>query len=66
MHVPSIGSTHWGRGKIAAITQTTLSNALFLYENVSISLNTSLKFDPKLRINYILALFQGDKPLSDG
>ena len=45
---------------------------IFLNENVRISLNISLKFIPKVRINNILALVQimawrwpGDKPLSN-
>ena len=44
----------------------------FSYENVWISINTSLKFDPKGQINNILTLVQimgwrrlGDKPLSE-
>ena len=59
---------HWGRDKMAAVLQTTLSNAFFLNKNVRIS----LKFVPKVPINNIPALFQimswrrpGDKPLSE-
>ena len=43
--------THWGRDKMAAILQTTVSN-----ENVSISIKISLKFDPKGPNNNIPAL----------
>ena len=62
--------THWGRDKMAAISQTIFSNA-FSYENVRISIKISLKFVPKDPINNIPALGQimpwrrrGDKPLS--
>ena len=66
--------THWGRGKISAVSQTTLSNEeyTFLNENVIISIKISLKFVPKGPINNIPALVQmmawyrlGDKPLSE-
>ena len=65
--------THWGRDKMDAISQTTLSNAfLWMNENVRISINISLKFVPKGLINNIPALVQimawcrpGDKPLSE-
>ena len=57
---------------MAAISQTTLSNAFFLNENVRISIEISLKFGPKDPINNIPALVQimawrrpGDKPLSE-
>ena len=60
--------THWGRYKMAAISQTTFSNAF----SWMLSLWISLKFVPKVRINNIPALVQimawrrpGDKPLSE-
>ena len=63
--------THWGRDNMAAISQTTLSNA-FLNENLWISIKISLKFVPKSPIDNIPALFQimawrrpGDKPLPE-
>ena len=43
--------THWGRDKMAAVSQTTLSNAFFMNENVRISIKISLKFVPKGPIN---------------
>ena len=64
--------THWGRDKMAAISQKTLSIAFFVNENVRISIEFSLKFVPKGPINNIPALVQimawrrpGDKPLSE-
>ena len=64
--------THWDRDKMAAIFQTTFSNAFFLNENVWISLKLSLKFVLKVRINNSPGLVQimtwhwsGDKPLSE-
>ena len=64
--------THRDRDKNAAISQTPLSKALFLNENVKISIGISLKCFPKVRINNITPLVQimpwrrpGDKPLSD-
>ena len=64
------GLTHWGQDKIAAIFQTTFSNAL--NENVWISIEIPLTFLPKGPINNIPALVQimawhrpGDKPLSE-
>ena len=64
--------THWGRDKMAAILQTTLSNTFFFNENVLISAKISLKFVPTDPINNIPALVQimawrrpGDKPLSE-
>ena len=57
---------------MAAISQTTLSNAFSWNENVIISIKFSLKFVAKGPINNIPALVQivawrrpGDKPLSD-
>ena len=62
--------THWGRDKMAAVSQTTLSNAFSLIKFVSIKI--SLKFVPKGRINNNSALVQimawrrsGAKPLSE-
>ena len=62
--------THWGREKMAAISETTFWNAFF-NENVQISIEISLRFVPKGPINNIPALVQimawrrpGDKPLS--
>ena len=56
---------------MAAIFQTTLSNAFFFYEDVWILIKISLKFVPKVA-NYIPALVQimawrlpGDKSLSE-
>ena len=65
--------THLGRDKIrAAVSQTTLSNAFFMNENVRISIKISLMFVPKGPINSIAALVQimawrlsDDKPLSE-
>ena len=61
--------THWGRDKMDAISQTTLSNA---FSWMKISIKISLKFVPKGPINEITALFQrmawrrpGDKPFSE-
>ena len=36
--------THWGRDKMAAVFQTTFSNALSLMKNACISINVSLIF----------------------
>ena len=65
-------STHWGRGEMNDILQTTLSNVFFLNENVWISIKISLKFVHKGPIHNIPALVQimdwcrpGDKPLSE-
>ena len=64
--------THWGRDKMAAISQTTLSIAFFVNENVRILIKFSLKFVPKGPITNFRALVQtmawrrpGDKPLSE-
>ena len=64
--------THWGRDKMAAISQTTLSNAFSWIKNVWISIEISLKFVRKDPFNNIPALSQimawrrqGDKPLSE-
>ena len=63
--------THWGRDKVAAIFQKTLSKCIFFSKNVLILLRISLRFVPNGPINNIPALFQiiawrrpGDKPLS--
>ena len=60
--------THWGRDKMAVISQTILSNAFWM----EISIKISLKFVPKGLINNIPALVQvmawrrpGDKPLTE-
>ena len=57
---------------MAAVSQTTLSNAIFWMKNVRISIKISLKFVPKGPINNKPALVQimawrrsGDKPLSE-
>ena len=51
-------STHWGRDKMAAISQTTLSNAFSWIKMFEISIKISLKFVPKGPINNIPALFR--------
>ena len=63
--------THWSRDKMAAIFQTTFSNAFFS-ANVWISIKISLKSVHKGAISNIPALVQimawrrpGDKPLSE-
>ena len=65
---------HWGRDKMDAISQTTLSNAFSWLKmlDVRISINISLKYVPRGLINNIPALIQimawrrpGDKPLSE-
>ena len=64
--------THWGRDNMAAISQTTFSNAFSWMKNAWISLKISLKFVPNVRIDNIPALVQimawrrpGEKPLSE-
>ena len=64
--------THWGWDKMAAFSQTTLSNTFFLNENVRISIKISLKLVPEGLINNISALVlimawrrPGEKPLSE-
>ena len=64
--------THWGRDKMTAISQTTLSNPFFLNENIGISIEISPKFVTKSPIDNIPSLVQimawrrpGDKPLSE-
>ena len=61
--------THWGRDNMAAISQTTFSNA---FSWMKILIEISLKFVPRVPINNIPALVQimawrrlGDKPLSE-
>ena len=63
--------THWGRGKIAAVSQTSFSN-VFLPWKAWISIEVSQKFIPNGSINNKRALVQilawrrtGDKPLSE-
>ena len=64
--------TRWGRDRMTAFSQMTLSNAFFLNENILISIEISLKFVPKVPIDNIPALVQkaawrwtGDKPISE-
>ena len=64
--------THWGRDKMAAFSQTTLSNAFSRMEILEFSTKNSLKFVPKDLINNIPALVlimawrrPGDKPLAE-
>ena len=64
--------THWGRDKMAAISQTMFSNALSWNKNTWILIKISLKFVPKGPINNNPALVQimawhlvGAKPLSE-
>ena len=64
-------STHWGRDKMAAISQTIFSSACSWMKIYEFRLKFSLKFVLKVRINNIPALVQimarrrsGDKPLS--
>ena len=68
----SVWLKHWGWKKIAAISQTTSSNAFFFIKIVWISPQISLKCIPTVRINIIPALGQiivwrrpGAKPLSE-
>ena len=69
----SVQLTHWGRDKMAAILQTTLSNAISWMKMLDkILIKISLKFVPNGPINNIPALVQimawrwpGDKPLSE-
>ena len=63
--------THWVRDKMAAIFQTTFSNAFCWMKMYEFRLKISLKFVPQGPINNIPALVQimawrrpGDKPLS--
>ena len=51
-------STHWGRDKMVAISQTQHFQMHFRDENVGISIKISLKFVPKALINDILAIVQ--------
>ena len=74
-HMVSLGHnelTHWGREKVAAVSQTTLSKRISLNEIVRISIKVSLKFVPKGPFNNNPALVQimawrrsGNKPLSE-
>ena len=64
--------THWGRDKMAAISQTTFWKRIFLNENVWILIKIALKFVPRGPINNISSLVEimawhrpGDKPLSE-
>ena len=71
MIYPASTLTHWGQDKMAAVSQTTLSNA-FSWMKMRISIKISLKFVPKGPINNNPSLVQvmawrrsGDKPLSE-
>ena len=64
--------THWDRDKMAAVSQTILSNTFSWIKSIQISIKISLKFVPKIPINNIPALVQimarrrpGAKPLSE-
>ena len=64
--------THWGRGNIDAVSQTTFSNAFFFNENCCILIEISLKYARKVPIDNNPALVKimawrrpGDKPLSE-
>ena len=63
--------THWGRDKMAAISQTTFSSAFSAHENTWILIKISPNFVPKGSVNNIASMVQiipwrrpGDKPLS--
>ena len=63
--------SHWGRDTMAVIFQTTFFKCIFSNRNLWISLNISMKYVPKVRIDNIPALVQimawrrpGDTPLS--
>ena len=65
-------STHWGRDKMDAISQTAFSSAFYWMKMYELRLKNSLKFVPKGPISNIPALVQimawrrpGDKPLSE-
>ena len=64
--------THWGRDKVAAISQTTLSIAFSWTKIVEFRINFHWSFAPKVSIDNNPALLQimawrrpGDKPLSE-
>ena len=64
--------TTWGWDKMAAFCPDTIFKRIFLNKNVWISINVSLKFNPKGPINNIPELVQimvchrpGNKPLSE-
>ena len=64
--------THWGKDKMAAISQITLSNAFSQMKMLGFWLKFLLKFVPKVPISNIPALVQimawrqsGNKPLSE-
>ena len=66
------GLTHWGRDKMAVISQTILSNAFSWMKILEFRLKISLKFVPESPINNIPPLVQimawrrpGDKPLTE-
>ena len=65
-------STHWGRDKIANISQTTYSNAFSRMKIYEFLLTISLKIVPKVRMNNIAASVQimvwrrpGNRPVSE-
>ena len=67
----AIGLTHWGGGKMAAISRRHFKS-IFLNENIWILIKISLTFVPKGLIHNIPTLVQimawsrpGDKPLSE-
>ena len=67
----TVGLTHWGRDKIAAIFQTTLSNAFSWQKMLEFRLKFHLSF-PKGTIDNVLGLVQimawrrpGDEPFSE-
>ena len=64
--------THWGRDKMAAISQVRIFKCIFLNENFRVSNKISLKYVPWGLINNVTALVQimawrriGEKPLSE-
>ena len=70
--ISGLSLAYWGRDKMAAISQTTFSNAFSWMKMFEFPIKISLKFVPKGPINYISALVQimawrrpGDKPLSE-
>ena len=60
----SKGVTHWGQGKIDAISQITLFKCIFSNENVWIPIKILLKFVPKGTINNIPAINGADNGLA--
>ena len=71
-HFTGWKSIHWGRERMAAVSQTTFSNAFSWMKSLLIPIKISLQFVPKGPINNIPSLVQtmawphpGDKPLSE-